>query len=176
MAAQTTGRQVAHHPARSMVMLATGCLRLPLQYGHGDRAVSAMTTLVQGLPTVARKGRARPTDDARLSGLHRMALSLRPNVGPIVALAAGLGFVDPLLSARPGDQPARIALDCRATKSSLIGSLAAIAAVAMLRSHRRTGSLAVATVMWQLAIALGLGVPGAPLAGRARPDRESSKE
>lgn len=67
-----------------------------------------------------------------------------------------------------------------AVMPKLIGSLAAIIAVAMPESFVHTLCLALclaaATVMWQLAITPGVAVLGTLLAARDRRDTESSKE
>ena len=68
----------------------------------------------------------------------------------------------------------------RAVMPKLIGSLAAIIAVAMPESFVHTLCLALclaaATVMWQLAITPGVAVLGTLLAARDRRDTASPKE
>jgi uncharacterized membrane protein YqhA len=58
----------------------------------------------------------------------------------------------------------------------LIGSFAAITAVAMPESFAHTPCLAAATAMWQLAITPGFAVLATLLAAPDRRDKESSKE
>ena len=71
--------------------------------------------------------------------------------------------------------PASVARSAR-WQPKLIGSLAAIIAVEILKSFVHTLCLAAATPMWQLAITSGGAVLGTMLAARDRRDNESSKE
>lgn len=135
-----------------------------------------MVIFVQKLRVFVRKRPDRPTDSNLVAMLEFIDLSLRPNLVLIVTLATGHGFVDPQLVARSGDRPVWIALGFRTIKLKLIGSLTAVAVVAMPQAAMHTGSLAVATVMWQLAIVLRPGVLGVLLGACGRLDMESSKE
>ena len=177
MVAQTTGDRVTAHPGCGMLLPAMRCLMMLLDLGgragHGD---SAKVIFVQILPAFTRKFLAMPTDEGIVAVLNFMDLSLGPDRVLIVAPTVGHGFVDPLFSVRSGDHPAWIAADFRALKPNLIGSLVVIAAVAMPESFVHTLALAAATVMWQLAIALGLAVLGPLLAASDRRDKEWSKE
>jgi uncharacterized protein (TIGR00645 family) len=135
-----------------------------------------MVNFVQKLRVFVRTRLSSPIDDILVAMLNFVDLSLRPNLVLIVTLVAGHDRVDPLLSARWGDRPVWVAPDFRAIKPKLIGVLAAIAAVATLESAMHTGTLAAATVVWQLAIVLWLGALAVLPAARDRLDMESSKE
>jgi uncharacterized protein (TIGR00645 family) len=118
--------------------------------------------------------RTSSSNDTFLVVLSFLELTVLADIVLIVGPAGRRGFVDPLLNARSEDQPAWIALG--SISSPLMGSLAAVTAIAMRESSLPINSLAAATPIWQLAIAIGLGVPGMVLAARNRLDRELSKE
>ena len=86
-----------------------------------------------------------------LAVLGLVDLSLVANLVLIVVLAGWQGFVDPLLVSHLDERPDWLALDFSAIKLKLIGSIAVIAAIAMLESFVHAGSLAPATIGWQLA-------------------------
>ncbi len=175
MTPQTTGEGATLH--LGYVMLATRYLTVPIHLGGPfGRADPAMVTLGHKIFAFARKLRASSTDDTILAVLGFMDLSLLANIVLIVAPAGRQNLVDPGLNARSEAPPAWIALGFGAIRPKLIGSSTAIAAIAMLERSEPIGSLAVAAVMWQLAIVIGLGMPGVLLAARNRPARGLSKE
>jgi uncharacterized protein (TIGR00645 family) len=96
--------------------------------------------------------------DTVVAILGLVDLSLVGNLVLIVVLAGWQGFVGPLLETGPGDQPSWLALDFSAVKLKVIGSLATIAAVDMLESFMHIGTVAVASVTWQLAILMSFGL------------------
>lgn len=103
-------------------------------------------------------------NDTVLAVLSLVDLSLVANLVLIVVLAGWQGFVDPLLGSHLEDQPAWLALDFSAIKLKLIGSIAVIAAIALLESFIHADTLSPATLGWQLGILLAIGVLGVLLA------------
>jgi uncharacterized protein (TIGR00645 family) len=162
MVSQVTGERLTHYLGR--VMLGARCLMAPIYLGLLVALLLVLVKFVQKLVAFVPEVLSVSTNDCILAVLSLVDLSLVANLILIVVLAGWQGFVDPLLSARSGDQPAWLALDFSAIKLKLIGSLAAIAAVAMLESFMHIGSMTVATVAWELAIVLGFGVLGVLLA------------
>jgi uncharacterized protein (TIGR00645 family) len=115
-------------------------------------------------------------NDTVLAVLGLVDLSLVANLVLIVVLAGWQGFVDPLLGAHLEDRPDWLVLDFSAIKLKLIGSIAAIAAILMLESFMHAESLPPATVGWQLAILLSIGVLGVLLALMDRISHGNAKE
>jgi uncharacterized protein (TIGR00645 family) len=166
MAPQTTGERLTHYLGR--VMLGARCLMAPIYLGLLVALVLVLVKFVQKLVAFVPKILSISTNDTILAVLSLVDLSLVANLVLIVVLAGWQGFVDPMLSARSEGQPAWLALDFSAIKLKLIGSLAAIAAVAMLETFLHIDSLTVSTVAWELAIVLGFGVLGVLLAAMDR--------
>jgi uncharacterized protein (TIGR00645 family) len=102
--------------------------------------------------------------DTVLAILSLVDLSLVANLVLIVVLAGWQGFVDPMLSTHLDDRPAWLALDFSAIKLKLTGSIAVIAAIAVLESLLHADTLAPATLGWQLGILLAIGLLGVLLA------------
>jgi len=98
------------------------------------------------------------------------------NLVLIVVLAGWQGFVAPLLGSHDGNQPTWLALDFSAIKLKLIGSVAVIAAIAVLESFVHADTLAPATLGWQLGILLSIGVLGVLLAAMDRLSHSNTKE
>jgi uncharacterized protein (TIGR00645 family) len=115
-------------------------------------------------------------NDTVLAVLGLVDLSLVANLVLIVVLAGWQGFVAPLLDTHPDDQPAWLALDFSAIKLKLIGSMAVIAAIALLESFVHADTLAPATMGWQLGILLAIGVLGVLLAAMDRLSHGASKD
>jgi len=119
---------------------------------------------VQKLVLLAPKLLQISSNDTVLAILSLVDLSLVANLVLMVVLAGWQGFVDPLLHAHIEEQPDWIALDFSAIKLKLIGSVAAIAAIAMLESFLHADAIAPATLGWQVAILLAIGAVGVLLA------------
>ncbi len=117
-----------------------------------------------------------PGNDTVLAVLGLVDLSLVANLVLIVVLAGWQGFVAPLLESHAADQPAWLVLDFSAIKLKLIGSVAAIAAIAMLESFVHADTLAPQTLGWQLGILLAIGVLGVLLALMDRLSHHETKE
>jgi len=166
MAAPATSERLIHHLGR--VMLCARWLMAPIYLGLLVALLLVLAKFVQKLVVFSPKVLSASTNDTILAVLSLVDLSLVANLVLIVVLAGWQGFVDPTLSARSEDQPAWIGLDFSAIKLKLIGSLAAIAAVAMLETFLHIEELAAATVAWELAIVLGFGVLGVLLAAMDR--------
>jgi uncharacterized protein (TIGR00645 family) len=115
-------------------------------------------------------------NDTVLAVLGLVDLSLVANLVLIVVLAGWQGFVDPMLGAHLDDRPAWLALDFSAIKLKLVGSIAAIAAIAILESFVHADTLAPATLGWQLGILLAIGVLGVLLALMDRLSNHHTKE
>ena len=94
---------------------------------------------VQKLVTMLPELLDMPANDTGAGGAGLVDLSLVANLVLIVVLAGWQGFVDPLLSTRHDDQPGWLALDFSAIKLKLIGSIAVIAAIALLESFVHAG-------------------------------------
>lgn len=170
MAAQTTDGRVTHNVGR--LMLGARYLMAPIYLGLVIAVILILVKFAQKLIAFIPDVLASSTDDTILKVLSLVDLSLVANLVLIVILAGWQGFVDPNLSARSDDQHSWMALDFSAIKLKVIGSLAAIAAVAMLESFMHIGSLTAATVGWELGIVLGFGVLGVLLAAMDRIGRE----
>ena len=115
-------------------------------------------------------------NDTVLAVLGLVDLSLVANLVLIVVLAGWQGFVDPLLGTHLDDRPGWLALDFSAIKLKLIGSMAVIAAIAMLESFVHAEALAPATIAWQVAILLSIGMVGVLLALMDRLSHSDTKE
>jgi uncharacterized protein (TIGR00645 family) len=135
-------------------------------------AVKFVQKLVELVPALLQLS----GNDTVLAVLGLVDLSLVANLVLIVVLAGWQGFVDPLLGSHLEDQPAWLALDFSAIKLKLIGSMAVIAAIALLESFVHADSLAPATIAWQLAILLSIGVLGVLLAAMDRLSHTRTKE
>ena len=170
MAAQMIRERVTHHLGQ--IVLATRSLMVPIYLGLVIALVLLLVKFVQKLIAFVPEILVSSTDDTILAVLSFVDLSLLANLVLIVVLAGWQGAVDPMLRARTADQPGWVTLDFSAIKLKLIASLAAIAAVALLESFVHIGSLTAATVMWQLAILIGLGVVGVLLAAMDRLGKE----
>ena len=162
MAGPEISERVIHRLGR--VMLTARWLMAPIYLGLvfalGLVLVKFLQKLVRLVPDLLDSS----VNDTIFAVLSLVDLSLVANLMLIVVLAGWQGFVDPLLGSRSADQPGWLSLDFSEIKLKLIGSLAAIAAVAMLESFMHIGALTAATVAWELAIVLGFGVLGVLLA------------
>lgn len=114
--------------------------------------------------------------DLVLAVLGLVDLSLVANLVLIVVLAGWQGFVDPLLCSHLDDKPDWLALDFSEIKLKLIGSIAVIAAIAMLESFVHADTVAPAVLGWQLAILLAIGVLGVLLALMDRLSHNHAKD
>lgn len=166
MAVPATSERMIHHLGR--IMLLARWLMAPIYLGLLVALLLVLAKFVQKLILFFPKVLDASTNDTILAVLSLVDLSLVANLMLIVVLAGWQGFVDPTLSTRSEDQPAWLALDFSAIKLKLVGSLAAIAAVALLESYMHIGALTAATVAWELAIVLGFGVLGVLLAAMDR--------
>jgi uncharacterized protein (TIGR00645 family) len=135
-----------------------------------------MVRLAEKIFASMPKLRTTPTNDTVLAVLGFRYLSLLANIVLIAAQAAPWDFADPLPNARSGDRPGWIALGFSAMKLNPIGSLTAITAIAMPERFVSLDSLAAATLIWQLAIVIGLAALGMLLAATNRRDCGLSKE
>ncbi|HEY1934763.1 MAG TPA: YqhA family protein [Acetobacteraceae bacterium] len=162
MAEPATSERMIHHLGR--VMLGARWLMAPIYLGLLVALLLVLVKFAQKLVLFFPEVLGASTSDTILAVLSLVDLSLVANLLLIVVLAGWQGFVDPTLSARSEDQPTWIALDFSAIKLKLVGSLAAIAAVALLETFVHIGAMAAATVGWELAIVLGFGVLGVLLA------------
>ncbi|MGA3400806.1 MAG: YqhA family protein [Acetobacteraceae bacterium] len=131
--------------------------------------VQKLVALVPGLVQMS-------SNDTVLAVLGLVDLSLVANLVLIVVLAGWQGFVAPLLGSHDGNQPTWLALDFSAIKLKLIGSVAVIAAIAVLESFVHADTLAPATLGWQLGILLSIGVLGVLLAAMDRLSHSNTKE
>ncbi|HUN43216.1 MAG TPA: YqhA family protein [Acetobacteraceae bacterium] len=111
-----------------------------------------------------------------LAVLGLVDVSLVANLVLIVVLAGWQGFVDPMLSSHLDHQPDWLALDFSGIKLRLVGSIVAIAAIALLESFMHADTIAAATIGWQLGILLGVGVVGVLLAAMDRLSTGRDKE
>jgi uncharacterized protein (TIGR00645 family) len=114
--------------------------------------------------------------DLALAVLGLVDVSLVANLVLIVVLAGWQCFVDPMLSEHLDNQPDWLTLDFSAIKLRLIGSVAAIAAIALLESFIHADTLTGSTMGWQLAMLLGFGVLGVLLAAMDRLSEGHRKE
>jgi uncharacterized protein (TIGR00645 family) len=158
------------------VILAARWLMAPIYIGLLFGLVLLAVKFVQKLIALAPKLLQMSPEDTVLAVLGLVDLSLVANLVLIVVLAGWQGFVDPLLSSHLDDQPAWLALDFSAIKLKLIGSVAVIAAIAVLESFMHADTLAPATLGWQLGTLLTIGVLGVLLALMDRLSHKDAKE
>jgi len=111
-----------------------------------------------------------------LAVLGLVDVSLVANLVLIVVLAGWQGFVDPTLCEDAEGRLAWLTLDFSAIKLKLIASIAAIAAIALLESFMHADTIPGATIGWQLAILIGVGVVGVLLAAMDRLSAGHGKE
>jgi uncharacterized protein (TIGR00645 family) len=114
--------------------------------------------------------------DLVLALLGLVDLSLVANLVLIVALAGWHCFVDPMQGSHIEDMPEWLALDFSAIKLKLIGSIAVIAAIAVLEAFLHADTLNAASIAWQLAVLLAIGVVGVLLAAMDRLSHKETKE
>lgn len=112
--------------------------------------------------------------DLVLAVLGLVDLSLVANLVLIVALAGWQGFVDPMLHIE--DRPGWLALDFSAIKLKLIGSIAVIAAIAVLEGFLHADVPAPATLALQLALLLAIGLVGVLMAAMDRLSHQEPRE
>jgi uncharacterized protein (TIGR00645 family) len=102
-----------------------------------------------------------------LIALSLIDLSLTANLVVIVIVSGFENFIAPIDVADCGDRPAWMgAIDYGDIKMKVIGSIAAISAIALLRTYLELGDhpLAPATLLWQVVICLTFVVLGLLLA------------
>jgi uncharacterized protein (TIGR00645 family) len=114
-------------------------------------------------------------NDLVLAVLGLVDVSLVANLVLIVVLAGWQGFVAPI-GEHLDDQPTWLALNFSEIKLKLIGSVAVIAAIAVLESFVHADTLAPAVIGWQLAILLAVGLLGVLLALMDRLSHHGPKE
>jgi uncharacterized protein (TIGR00645 family) len=158
------------------VILATRWLMAPIYVGLLAALVLLAIKFVQKLVALVPDLLEMSGNDTVLAVLGLVDLSLVANLVLIMVLAGWQVFVDPLLGAHLDDQPAWLALDFSAIKLKLIGSVAVIAAIALLESFVHADTLAPATLGWQLGILLAFGVLGVLLALMDRLSNHDTKE
>jgi uncharacterized protein (TIGR00645 family) len=157
-------------------ILATRWLMAPIYVGLLAALVLLAIKFVQKLVALVPDLLEMSGNDTVLAVLGLVDLSLVANLVLIMVLAGWQLFVDPLLGAHLDDQPAWLALDFSAIKLKLIGSVAVIAAIALLESFVHADALAPATLGWQLGILLAFGVVGVLLALMDRLSNHQTKE
>ena len=111
-----------------------------------------------------------------LAVLGLVDLSLEANLVVIVALAGWHCFVDPMRGSHIEEEPEWLALDFSAIKLKLIGSVAVIAAIALLESFLHADTMKPETIAWQLAVLLAIGVVGVLLAAMDRLSHAETRE
>jgi len=158
------------------VMFASRWLMAPIYLGLIASLALLLIKFVQKLIKLVPGLLDMPANDLVLGVLGLVDVSLVANLVLIVVLAGWQGFVDPMLSRHLDDEPGWLALDFSAIKLKLIGSIAAIAAIALLESFMHADTVAVTTMGWQLAILLGIGVLGVLLAAMDRLSAHHGKE
>jgi uncharacterized protein (TIGR00645 family) len=158
------------------VIFAARWLMAPIYVGLLVALVLLAIKFVQKLVALVPDLLEMSGNDTVLAVLGLVDLSLVANLVLIMVLAGWQGFVDPLLGAHLDDQPAWLALDFSAIKLKLIGSVAVIAAIALLESFMHADTLAPATLGWQLGILLAIGVLGVLLALMDRLSNHQTKE
>ncbi len=158
------------------VIFAARWLMAPIYIGLLVGLLLLAVKFVQVLAALVPELLQMSGNDTVLAVLGLVDLSLVANLVLIVVLAGWQGFVDPLLGSHLEDQPAWLALDFSAIKLKLIGSIAVIAAIALLESFVHADTLAPATLAWQLAILLSIGVLGLLLALMDRLSHTHTKE
>ncbi|HUB15843.1 MAG TPA: YqhA family protein [Acetobacteraceae bacterium] len=158
------------------VIFAARWLMAPIYFGLLVSLLLLVVKFVQKLVALVPKLLDMTSNDLVLSVLGLVDVSLVANLVLIVALAGWQGFVDPMLSAHLDDRPSWLALDFSALKLKLIGSIAAIAAIALLETFMHPDTVAPATAAWQLALLLGIGVLGVLLAAMDRLSANHLKE
>jgi uncharacterized protein (TIGR00645 family) len=158
------------------LMFAARWLMAPIYVGLLLGLVLLAVKFVQKLVALVPDLLQMSGNDTVLAVLGLVDLSLVANMVLIVVLAGWQGFVDPLLGSHLDDQPAWLALDFSAIKLKLIGSVAVIAAIAVLESFVHADTLAPETLGWQLGILLSIGVLGVLLALMDRLSHYNTKE
>lgn len=146
------------------VIFAARWLMAPIYVGLLVALMLLVVKFAQKLVSLVPKLIAMESNDLVLAVLGLVDVSLVANMVLIVVLAGWQGFVDPMLSTHLDDRPPWLALDFSAIKLKLIGSVAVIAAIALLESFMHPDTLSAATIGWQLGILLGVGVLGVLLA------------
>ncbi|HVC59053.1 MAG TPA: YqhA family protein [Acetobacteraceae bacterium] len=162
--------------ALGRMVFAARWLMAPIYVGLLAGLLLLVIKFVQNLVAVVPNLLQMSGADTVLAVLGLVDLSLVANLVLIVVLAGWQGFVDPLLGSHLDDRPAWLALDFSAIKLKLIGSIAVIAAIAMLESFTHVESLSPDAVTRQLAILLAIGVLGVLLAAMDRLGHTHTKE
>ena len=159
------------------VMFAARWLVAPIYLGLLVVLALVAVKFVQKLVLAAPQVLGMTSNDLILMTLTLVDLSLVANLVMIVIFAGWTNFVGPLLR-QPGERDAVWAgdLDFSAVKLKLIGSIAAIAAIALLETFMHPDTVAPATAAWQLALLLGIGVLGVLLAAMDRLSANHLKE
>ena len=150
------------------VMFATRWLMAPIYLGLLIALVLLVVKFAQKLVVLVPKLLDMSSNDLVLAVLGLVDVSLVANLIVIVVLAGWQGFVDPMLSAHIEGEPAWMTLVFSAIKLKLVGSIAVIAAIALLESFMHADQMTPATLGWQLGILLGIGVLGVLLAAMDR--------
>jgi len=158
------------------VIFAARWLMAPIYVGLLVGLLLLAVKFVQKLVELVPKLLQMSGNDTVLAVLGLVDLSLVANLVLIVVLAGWQGFVDPRLGSHLDDQPDWLALDFSAIKLKLIGSIAVIAAIAILESFVHAETLAPETLAWQLAILLAIGLLGVLLALMDRLGHHRTKE
>jgi len=151
-------------------------LMAPIYVGLLAGLVLLVVKFVQRLVSLVPRLLEISANDLVLAVLGLVDLSLVANLVLIVVLAGWHGFVDPLQSTHLDDPPGWLALDFSAVKLKLIGSIAVIAAIALLESFMHSDSLTPAAIGWQLGILLAIAVVGVLLALMDRLSHNHAKE
>ncbi len=146
------------------IILTARWMMAPIYIGLLVSLALLVIKFVQRLVTMLPKLLDMPANDLVLAVLVLVDVSLVANLVLIVVLAGWQGFIDPMLSTRHDDQPGWLALDFSAIKLKLIGSIAVIAAIALLEDFVHPEGLTASTIGWRLGIMLGIGVLGVLLA------------
>ncbi len=158
------------------LMFAARWVMAPIYIGLLVGLVLLAVKFVQKLVALVPDLLAMSGNDTVLALLGLVDLSLVANLVLIVVLAGWQGFVDPLLVADFDKRPDWLVLDFSAIKLKLIGSIAAIAVILILESFMHADTVAPATLGWQLAILLGIGVLGVLMALMDRLSHGNPKE
>jgi len=158
------------------VMLATRWLMMPIYPGLLVGLLVLAVEFVQQIFALVSGARHMSRGDAMLGVVELVDLSLVANLVLIVILSGWKGFVDPTGDLGAADQRAWFAFDFSDVKLKVIGPIAAIAAVELLESFIHTDSVPPATIAWQLAILLSIGVLGVLLALMDRLSHHEKKE
>ncbi len=159
--------RIRHNMGR--VMFAARWLVAPMYLGL--LVVLALLTVkfVQQLVITVPGVLGMTNNDLILTALALVDLSLVANLVVIVVFAGWANFVGPLLrEAGERDTAWASNLDFSAVKLKLIASVAAIAAIQILKSFVHIDDVPKPDAAWQLAILLGIGVTGVLLAAMDR--------